>query len=94
MKMTLKKGENKRSTRTRYNVDFLKDREVTEIIRLTTSNIYQALQDLLDEENINIDTKWHNIKKATWTSTSKEILVKKKCQNKERILLTLSTKCK
>ena len=73
MKLKLKKREIKRSTRTKYNVDFLKDREVTETFRLTINNKYEALQGLLGEENRNIDTP------------CKEILGKKKCQNKEWI---------
>ena len=74
----LKKGEIKRSTRTRYNVDFLMDREVTETFRLKISNKYEALQYLLEEENMDIDTQWQHIKETS-TSTCKEILGKKKC---------------
>ena len=76
--------ERERSTRTRYEVDVLKDREVTETFRLTISNKYEALQNLLEEENMDIDTQWQHIKE-TWTSTCKEILGKKTCQNKECI---------
>ena len=55
MKMKLKKSEVKRSTRTQYNVDFLKDRLTTETFRLTVRNKYEALQDLLDEGNMDIE---------------------------------------
>ena len=84
MKMKLKKREIKRNTRTRYNVDVLKDREVTQIFRLTISNKHEALQDLLEEENMDINTQWQHIKE-TWTSTCKDILGKKRCQNKDWI---------
>ena len=67
MKMKLKKREVKRSTRTQYNVDFLKDRVTTETFRLTVKNKYEALQDILDE---------------MWTSTCSEVLGKKKYQQK------------
>ncbi|KAK2160593.1 hypothetical protein NP493_1638g00017 [Ridgeia piscesae] len=70
MKMKLKKREVKRSTRTQYNVDFLKDRLTTETFRLTVRNKYEALQDLLDEGNMDIDTQWQQIKEM-WTSTSR-----------------------
>ena len=59
MKMKLKKREAKRSTRTQYNVDFLKDRLTTETFRLTMRNKYEALQYLLDG-NMDIDTQWQS----------------------------------
>ena len=55
-KLKLKKIEVKRSTRTRYNMDFLKENERTETFELTLSNKYNALEDLLEEENLDIDT--------------------------------------
>ena len=84
MKMKLKKREVKRSTRTQYNVDFLKDRLTTETFRLTVRNKYEALQDLLDEGNMDIDTQWQQIKEM-WTSTCNEVLGKKKYQQKDWI---------
>ena len=84
MKMKLKKREVKRSTRTQYNVDFLKDRLTTETFRLTVRNKYEALQDLLDEGNMDIDTQWQQIKEM-WTSTCSEVLGKKKYQQKDWI---------
>ena len=82
MKMKLKKREVKRSTRTQYNVDYLKDRMTTESFRLTVSKKYEALQDLLDERNMDIDTQWQHIKEM-WTSTCSEVLGKKKYQQKD-----------
>ena len=84
MKMKLKKREVKRSTRTQYNVDFLKDRLTTEAFRFTVRNKYEALQDLLDEGNMDIDTQWQQIKEM-WTSTCSDVLGKKKYQQKDRI---------
>ena len=83
-KMKLKKREIKREQDTKWKVDVLKDREVTETFRLTIINKYVALQDLFEEENMDINTQWQHIKE-TWTSTCKEILGKKKCQHKEWI---------
>ena len=84
MKMKLKKREVKRSTRTQYNVDFLKDRLTTETFRLTVRNKFEALQDLLDEGNMDIDTQWQQIKEM-WTSTCSEVLGKRKYQQKDWI---------
>ena len=84
MKMKLKKREVKRSTRTQYNVDFLQDRVTTETFRLTVKNKYEALQDILDEGNMDIDTQWQQIKEM-WTSTCSEVLGKKKYQQKDWI---------
>ena len=61
--------------------------------RLTVRNKYEALQDLLDEGNMDIDTQWQQIKEM-WTSTCSEVLGKKKYQQKTVFLQTLSTKCK
>ncbi|KAK2179617.1 hypothetical protein NP493_480g03044 [Ridgeia piscesae] len=82
MKMKLKKREVKKSTRTPYNMDFLKDRLTTETFRLTVRNKYEALQDLLDEGNMDIDTQWQQIKEM-WTSTCSEVLGQKKYQQKD-----------
>ncbi|KAK2159897.1 hypothetical protein NP493_1681g00012 [Ridgeia piscesae] len=84
MKMKLKKREVKKSTRTQYNVDFLKDRLTTETFRLTVRNKYETLHDLLDEGNMDIDTQWQQIKEM-WTSTCSEVLGKKKYQQKDWI---------
>ncbi|KAK2140552.1 hypothetical protein NP493_5722g00002 [Ridgeia piscesae] len=73
MKMKLKKREVKKSTRMQYNVDFLKDRLITETFRLTVRNKYETLQDLLDEGNMDLDTQWQQIKEM-WTSTCSEVL--------------------
>ena len=84
MKLKLKNREVKRSTRTQYIVDFLKDRVTTETFRFTVRNKYEALQDFLDEGNMDIDTQWQQIKEM-WTSTCSEVLGKKKYQQKDWI---------
>ena len=62
MKMKLKKREVKRNTRMQYNVDFLKDRVTTETFRLTVRSKTEALQDILDDGNMDIDIQWQQIK--------------------------------
>ena len=63
-------------------MEFPKDKERMETFRLTLSNKYETLQDLLDEENMEVNPHWEYLKK-TWTSTCEEVLGKKKRQHKE-----------
>ena len=58
-------------------MEFLKDKEKMETFRLTLSNKYETLQDLLDEENMEVNPHWECLKN-TWTSTCEEVLGKKK----------------
>ena len=53
-----------------------------ETFRLTLSNKYDTLQDLLDEGNMEVNPHWECLKK-TWTSTCEEVLGKKKRQHKD-----------
>ena len=65
-------------------MDFLKDRVTPETFRLTVRYKYEALQDLLDDGNMDIDTQWQQITEM-WTSTCSEVLGKKKYQQKDWI---------
>ena len=82
LKLKLKSRVEKRKNR--YNVEFLKDKEKMETFRLTLSNKYATLQDLLDEENMEVNAHWECLKK-TRTSTCEEVLGKKKRQHKDWI---------
>ena len=84
LKLKLKSRVEKRKNRTRYNVEFLKNKERMETFRLTLSNKYEILQDLLGEENIEVNPHWECLKK-TWTSTCEEVLGKKKRQHTDWI---------
>ena len=84
LKLKLKSRVKKRKNRTRYNVEFLKDKEKMETLRLTLSNKYETLQELLDEENMEVNPHWECLKN-TWTSTCEEVLGKKKRQHKDWI---------
>ena len=95
MKMKLKKREVKRSTRTQYNVDFLKDRVTTETFRLTVRNKYEALQDLLDEGNMDIDTQCNgNRSRRCGPAHAAKFWERRNTNKKIGFLQTLSTKCK
>ena len=91
LKLKLKSRVEKRKNRTRYNVEFLKDKERMETFKLTLSNTYETLQDLLDEENLEVNPHWECLKK-TWTSTCEEVLGKKKRQHKDGISLEIINK--
>ena len=82
LKLKMKSRVEKRKNRTRYNVDFLKDKERMETFRLTLSNKYDTVQDLLDEENMEVNPHWECVKK---TSTCEEVLGKKKRQHRDWI---------
>ena len=84
LKLKLKNRVEKLKNITRYNVEFLKDKERMETFRLILSNKYETLHDLLDEENMEVNPHWECLKK-TWTSTCGEVLGKKKRQHKDWI---------
>ena len=72
------------NNRTRYNVQFLKDKERMETFRRTLDNKYETVYDLLDEENMKVNLHWEFLKK-TWTSTCEEVLGMKMWQHKDCI---------
>ena len=63
LKLYLKSRVETRKNRTRYNVEFLKDKEIMGTFRLTLSNKYETLQDLLDEGNMEVNPHWECLKK-------------------------------
>ena len=83
LKLKLKNRVEKPKNRTRYNVEFLKDKERMETFRLTLSK-YETVHDLLDEENMKVNPHWEFLKKA-WTSTCEEVLGMKMWQHKDWI---------
>ena len=58
LKLKLKSRLEKRKNRTKYNVEFLKDKERMETFILTLSNKYETLQNLLDAENMEVNPHW------------------------------------
>ncbi|KAJ8403445.1 hypothetical protein AAFF_G00352170 [Aldrovandia affinis] len=80
--MKLKKGWAKNNSRTRYNVEFLKDKKTTEEFRLTLANRYQALQDLQEDGSLDLYKEWQQEREA-WTTTCEEAIGKKKTQQNE-----------
>lgn len=84
MKLKLKKSWSVGSTRIKYNVEFLKDRETAEKYHVTLSHKYQVLQELYNKDDIDLHAQWQQAKEI-WTSTCEETLGKRKLQQKEWI---------
>ena len=72
------------TTRQRYNTASLRDPSKLEDFRVTLSNKFQVLQELLDDNECPLENKWKEIKEAV-TSTCQEVLGPKKQQHKEWI---------
>lgn len=51
-------------TQHRYNTAFLRDSSKLEEFRITLSNKYQVLQELLEEDKGTLESKWKEIKEA------------------------------
>ena len=83
LKLKLKKNYvGEIGNRKRYNLSLRKENTHREEFKLTLSNKFQVLQELLEEESI--DHKWHGLREAL-TSTCQEVLGPKKTDHKEWI---------
>ena len=80
--LRLKKHAIATTSRTRYNVGLLRNREVKAQIQLKLSNRFQPLQELEDETNM--EGMWEDTKKL-WLDTCEEVLGRKKTQHKDWI---------
>ncbi|KAK3759649.1 hypothetical protein RRG08_062181 [Elysia crispata] len=90
LKLKLKKNYvGEIGNRKRYNLRLLKENTHREEFKLTLSNKFQVLQELLEEESI--DHKWHGLREAL-TSTCQEVLGPKKTDHKEWISAETFTK--
>ena len=92
MKMKLKNREVKRNTRTQYSVDFLKDRLTRKTFRLTVRNKYEALQDIPEEGNKDIDTQRQQINEM-WTEHAAKLWERRNTNEKTGFLQILTRKC-
>ncbi|VDO49349.1 unnamed protein product [Schistosoma margrebowiei] len=77
----------------RFNTAFLRDTDKLNEFKIALSNRFQALQDLLKEEEITMEDNWKDIKKAL-TSTCQEVLGLKKHHHKEWISIETLDKIK
>nr|KAG5695304.1 hypothetical protein BaRGS_028239 [Batillaria attramentaria] len=84
LRLRLKRHTNANSTRTRYNVGLLRNTDTQAAFRISLSNRFQPLQDLIDDSEMDIETQWEHSKKL-WHDTCEEVLGKRKTQHKEWI---------
>ncbi|VDP48168.1 unnamed protein product [Schistosoma margrebowiei] len=68
----------------RFNTAFLRDTDKRNEFKIALNNRFQALQDLLKEEETSMEDSWKDIKEAL-TSTCQEVLGLKKYHHKEWI---------
>ena len=84
IKLKLKKNPVEATTkRHKFNNVLLKDQETREKFKLSLTNKYQVLQDLLEEE-ADIENQWQKVK-GIFTSTCQEVLDPKRHQQEEWI---------
>ena len=84
MRLHLKRFTNANSTRTRYNVGLLRNKDTQAAFQISLSNRFQPLQELIGDDETYIETQWKHCKKL-WYDTWEEVLDKKKTQHKEWI---------
>nr|KAG5698059.1 hypothetical protein BaRGS_016707 [Batillaria attramentaria] len=84
LRLRLKRHTNANSTRTRYNVGLLRNTDTQAAFRISLSNRFQPLQDLIEDSEMDIETQWEHSKKL-WHDTCEEVLGKRKTQHKEWI---------
>nr|KAG5686144.1 hypothetical protein BaRGS_024758 [Batillaria attramentaria] len=84
LRLRLKRHTNANNTRTRYNVGLLRNTDTQAAFRISLSNRFQPLQDLIEDSEMDIETHWEHSKKL-WHDTCEEVLGKRKTQHKEWI---------
>ncbi|VDP70005.1 unnamed protein product, partial [Schistosoma curassoni] len=77
----------------RFNTTFLRDTDKLNEFMIALNNRFQALQDLLKEEETTMEDNWEDIKEAL-TSTCQEVLGLKKHHHKEWISIETLDKIK
>ena len=84
VKLRLKRLINVNSTRTRYNVGLLRNKDTQAAFQISLSNRFQPLQELIEDDETDIETQREHCKKL-WHDACEEVLGKKKTQHKEWI---------
>jgi len=80
LKLRLKRGNPPSiTTRTRYNVDLLRDKETADKFKINLANRYQVLPQLYDDENAQLEEKRQQTKKV-WTEACEETVGRKTTQ--------------
>ena len=82
MRLGLKRFTNASSTRTRYKVGLLRNKDTQAAFQISLFNRFQPLQELIEDDEMNISTQWEHCNKL-WHNTCEEVLGKKKIPHKE-----------
>ncbi|VDP49388.1 unnamed protein product [Schistosoma margrebowiei] len=78
LKLKLKTNWTSRQTALqRFNIAFLRDTDKLDEFKIALNNRFQALQDLLEEEETTVEDNWEGVKEAL-TSKCQEVLGLKK----------------
>ena len=81
----LKRFTTANSTRTKYNVGLLRDKDIQAAFQISLSSRLQPLQELIEDNETDIETQWEHCKKL-WQDTCEEVLGKKKTQHTRELL--------
>ena len=81
MRLRLKRFTNANSTRTRYNVGLLRNKDIQTAFQISLSNRFQ---ELIEDDETDIEIQWEHCKKL-WHDTCEDALGKKKTQHKKWI---------
>ena len=84
VRLRLKIFTNANSTRTKYNVGLLRNKDKQAAFQISLSNRFQPLQELIEDDETDIETQREHCKKL-WHDTCEEVLGKKKTPHKEWI---------
>ena len=84
VRLRLKKINKGITTRTKYNVGLLRSEDTQKTFKISLTNRFQPLQELIEDSESDIETQWEHSKKL-WHDTCEEVLGKKKTEHKEWI---------
>ena len=79
VKLRLNRFTNANSTRTRFPVRLLRNKDTQAGLQISLFNRFQPLQELIED---GLETQWEHCKKL-WHDTCEEVFGKKKTQHKE-----------
>ena len=68
VRLRLKRFTNANSTRTKYNVGLLRNKDTQAAFQISLSNMFQPLQELIEDDETDIETQWEHCKKL-WHDT-------------------------
>ena len=84
VRVCFKRFTDANSTRTKYNVGLLRNKDTQAAFQISLSNRFQPLQELIEDGDTDIEIQWEYCEKL-WHDTCEEVLGQKKTQHKEWI---------